>query len=221
MRGVSNGAGSGIGSNRDEGRTFAQGFIGADRTAYEGFVNGIFGAGAANVLAHYPWPANADKFTAAYLVGAIQTDSGIIAGIGGCTNRSLTRTFAKFTRTYAYEFDNRNGPGLTQIPGYQWGAGHAAELAYIWPSFNNGTPIAPLFNASERKLARQMVAVRGAFTKHGGPAVAGQQNWPRFGPHGKTLSLRTGSSKVITYTTYNAEHQCSFWSTMPPLDITA
>src|SRR3954447_1274787 len=59
-----------IGSNRDEGRTFAQGFIGSDRAAYKGFVNGIFGARAADVLQHYPWPAKSDKFTAAYLVGA-------------------------------------------------------------------------------------------------------------------------------------------------------
>jgi para-nitrobenzyl esterase len=210
-----------IGSNRDEGRTFAQGFIGADRSAYENFVSSTFGTRASDVLKHYPWPATSDQFTAAYLVGAIQTDAGLIAGIGGCTNRNLTRTFAALTRTYAYEFDNRTGPGLTQIPGYVWGAGHAAELAYIWPSFNNGTPIAPLFNAAERTLAHQMVQYWGAFTKHGGPDVAGQQDWPRFGPHGLTLSLRTGANKVITFATYNAEHQCSFWQTMPSLDVTA
>ncbi len=210
-----------IGSNRDEGRTFAQGFIGANRTAYEGFVSSTFGARAGDVLKHYPWPSTSTKFTAAYLVGAIETDAGLIAGIGGCTNRTLTRTFAHYTRTYAYEFANRTGPGLTQIPGYVWGAGHAAELAYIWPSFNNGTPIAPLFNASERKLAHQMVQYWGAFTKHGSPHVAGLQNWPRFGPQGKVLSLRTGASKVITSTAYKAEHQCGFWSTMPLIDLTA
>jgi para-nitrobenzyl esterase len=210
-----------IGSNRDEGRTFAQGFIGADRTAYEGFVSSTFGARASDVLQHYPWPAKATKFTAAYLIGAIETDGGLIAGIGGCTNRNLTRTLAKYTRTYAYEFDNRTGPGLTPIPGYVWGAGHAAELAYIWPSFNNGTSIAARFNAADRKLANQMTEYWGAFTKHGGPDVAGMQDWPRFASHGLTLSLRTGGSKVVTYTTYNAEHQCSFWSTMPPLDLTA
>jgi para-nitrobenzyl esterase len=210
-----------IGSNRDEGRTFAQGFIGADETAYDSFVSSTFGVRAADVLQHYPWPASPDQFTAAYLVGAIETDGGLIAGIGGCTNRNLTRTFASMTRTYAYEFDNRTGPGLTQIPGYVWGAGHAAELAYIWPSFNNGTPIAPLFTAADQKLADQMTQYWGAFTKHGGPDVAGLPDWPRFGSQGKTLSLQTGSPQVIKYDTYNAEHQCTFWSTMPSLDVTA
>jgi carboxylesterase type B len=54
-----------IGANRDEGRTFAQGFIGADRAAFEGFVRGIFGDRADDVFAHYPWPATSDQFTAA------------------------------------------------------------------------------------------------------------------------------------------------------------
>jgi carboxylesterase type B len=210
-----------IGSNRDEGRTFAQGFIGVDRTAYRGFVSSVFGDRAGDVLTHYPWPAKSDKFTAAYLIGAIETDGGLLARIGGCTNRTLTTTLAHFTRTYAYEFDNRTGPGLTQIPGYIWGAGHAAELAYIWPSFNNGTPIAPLFNAADRKLARQMVQYWGAFTKYGAPRVVGQQNWPRFTSRGKALSLRPVASVVITHRTYAAEHQCSFWSTMPPVDLIA
>ena len=210
-----------IGANRDEGRTFAQGFIGADRAAYEGFVRGVFGDRAGEVLAHYPWPATPDRFTAAYLVGAIETDAGLIAGIGGCTDRALTQTFARWTRTYAYEFAHRTGPGLTPIPGYVWGAGHAAELAYIWPSFDNGTPIAPLFNAAERRLAREMVQYWGAFTARGKPSVSGQTAWPQYGK-GETLSLRAGgNSRLIKDSTYVAEHQCTFWSTMPVIDLTA
>lgn len=211
-----------IGANRDEGRTFAQGFIGADRAAYEGFVNDTFGDRADDVLAHYPWPATSDQFTAAYLIGAIQTDAGLIAGIGGCPNRVLTQTFARWTRTYAYEFAHRTGPGLVEIPGYEWGAGHAAELAYIWPSFNNGTPIAPLFDASEQQLADEMVQYWGAFTTNGKPRVAGQTEWPRFGRGGQTLSLRAGgASTVIGNAEYDAQHQCGFWSTMPRIDVTA
>lgn len=215
-----------IGSNRDEGRTFAQGFIGADRTAYESFVRGTFGDRADDVLAHYPWPATPDTFTAAYLVGAIETDAGLIAGIGGCTNRELTRTFAGWTTTYAYEFDHRTGPGLTQIPGYVWGAGHAAELAYLWPSFNNGAPIAPLFDAGEQQLARDMVQYWGAFTRTGHPGgpsrTDGRTAWPQFDRQGHALSLRSGGhSVVIDGRTYDAEHQCGFWATMPVIDVTA
>jgi carboxylesterase type B len=214
-----------VGANRDEGRTFSQGYIGASRGDYEKFVRDVFGSRAADVLARYRWPARPGRFTAAYLVGAIETDAGLIAGIGGCTNRTLTRTFARWTRTYAYEFDHRTGPGLTPIQGYVWGAGHAAELAYLWPSFTNGTPIATRFDASERRLAREMVQNWGAFTRSGTPQVADQASWPRVdrpGHRQDTLSLRAGGrSRVISDASYAAEHRCGFWSTMPAIDLTA
>ena len=203
------------GSNRDEGRTFAAGDIGWTEAQYVGWVRSTFGANADRVLAHYPWPANADQFTPAYLVGAIMTDAGLIARIGGCTELALTQTFAKYVPTYAYEFDARNGPGLVPIPGYVWGAGHAAELAYLFPSFNNGTPIAPTFNAGERQLSRNMIQYWGGFVFRGSPNFQGQPNWPRYDTSGRIMSLRVaGQSQTISTEQYRAEHQCAFWQTV-------
>ena len=51
------------------------------------------------------------KFTAAYLIGAIYTDSGILAGIGGCGALATDDLFARYVPVWAYEFDARNGPG--------------------------------------------------------------------------------------------------------------
>jgi carboxylesterase type B len=198
-----------IGSNRDEGRTFAQGYIGSSEADYDGFVTSTFGARAPAVLARYPWPAPADRFTAAYLVGAIMTDSGLVAGIGGCSDRRLTQDLARWTTTYAYEFDHRTGPGLTPIPGYVWGAGHAAELAYLFPSFDNGTPIAPTFNAAERRLARDMKAAWAGFAFRGTPG------WPSFSRGGVFESLRAGGlSRPIGDATFAAEHQCAYWDSV-------
>ncbi|HEV2782726.1 MAG TPA: carboxylesterase family protein [Actinophytocola sp.] len=202
-----------IGATRDEGRTFAQGFIGQNRDQYEGFVRATFGARADAVLARYPWPADADTFTAAYLAGAIFTDSGLLAGIGGCANRELTRVLAGYTRTYAYEFAHRTGPGLTPIPGYVWGAGHAAELAYVWPSFDNGTPIAPTFDAAERRLAADMVDAWGAFVRDTRPGSAGPARWPSFSRTAQTMSLRAGGhSRLVSDSDLGAEHNCDFWT---------
>jgi carboxylesterase type B len=204
-----------IGANRDEGRTFAQGFIGATEDQYVAWVNSTFGANAAAVLAHYPWPANADRFTAAYVIGAIMTDSGILAGIGGCTNRRLTQDLARWTPTWAYEFAHRTGPGLTPIPGYVWGAGHAAELAYLFPAFNNGTPIAPTFNAAERRLARDMKRAWGSFALHGTPNAPGLTFWPRYNGSQRTMQLHAGGrSRTITDAQIVAEHQCGFWDSL-------
>ncbi|GAQ55288.1 para-nitrobenzyl esterase [Streptomyces acidiscabies] len=206
-----------VGANRDEGRTFAAGYIGAGKEAYLAFVQAVGGTRADEVLSRYPWPGTSDRFTAPYVIGEIMTDAGLVSGIGGCGLRSLVRTFERYTPTHAYEFDHRTGPGLTQIPGYVWGAGHAAELAYIWPSFHNGTPIAPLFDAGERRLAHEMTRYWGAFTRTGRPSVAGQAAWPGYHQgEGLMLSLRAGGgSALIDDDQYAAQHQCAFWETMP------
>ncbi len=206
-----------IGANRDEGRTFAQGFVGGSEAAYTGFVQSRFGAAADAVLAHYPWPASADQFTAAYLVGAVFTDSGLLVGIGGCTNLALTAELARWTPTYAYEFGHRTGPGLAPTPaGYVWGAGHAAELAYLWPSFDNGTPIAPTFDAAERRLASDMVRYWGSFVRSGRPGAAHLAGWPRYAGQPRVLSLRAGGHSVaLPAAAVAAEHQCGFWNSLP------
>jgi carboxylesterase type B len=203
------------GSNRDEGRTFAQGDIGWTRSQYVDFVTSVYGANAASVLAHYPWPANADKFTPAYLAGAIFTDSGLAAGIGGCSQLRLDQTLAQYVPTYAYEFDARQGPGLVPIPGYVWGAGHAAELAYLFPSFNNGTPIAPTFNAGERQLSRNMINYWGSFVFRGDPNFQGQAGWPQYNVSHQVMSLRVaGQSQTISTAAFRTEHQCDFWDSL-------
>ncbi|WP_216322804.1 carboxylesterase/lipase family protein [Deinococcus aestuarii] len=205
-----------IGATRDEGRTFSQGNIGWTRAQYEAWVRETFGSNAGAVLAQYPWPQGADEYTGAELSGDILTDSGLIVGIGGCPTRTFVQDFARSTRTYAYEFAHRTGPGLVDRGEYEWGAGHAAELAYLFPSFNNGTPIAPLFDAAEQQLAREMVASWGSFTKSGSPEVTGQVPWPPHNEQGRTLSLRAGGQSVmIDDATYVAEHQCDFWNTLP------
>ena len=206
-----------FGANRDEGRTFAQGFIGQTQAQYEGFVQAVYGARAAAVLALYPWPAVADAFTPAYLVGAIFTDSGFIAQIGGCGTRSLTRALATYTRVFAYEFDHRTGPGLNPNPaGYVWGAGHAAELAYLWPSFDNGVPIAPTFDQGERLLAADMARYWGSFVRSGQPAARQSSPWRAFGQSGRVLSLRADrASTLVPDAQVASEHNCAFWDASP------
>lgn len=208
-----------IGANRDEGRTFAAGNTGWSRKQYEAWVRQTFAETADAVLAEYPWPADAGEYTGAYLSGAILTDSGLLLGIGGCTNRQLSHDFARHTDTYAFEFAHRTGPGLAPGPGgYEWGAGHAAELAYLFPSFDNGTPIAPTFDAGEQMLASTMKTYWGSFVTNGSPDAQGLRPWPLFNEDGGVLSLRAGDETVVISDTELAdEHHCGFWDALNPL----
>ncbi len=202
-----------VGTNHDEGRTFAQGLADLTESQYEDLVRGQYGANADAVLARYPWSAYPSPYTAAYAIGAIWTDSGFIGGIGGCGTQALARQLAAVTPTYLYQFDDRNAPGLNHdLPGYQWGAGHAMELAYLWPSFDNGFPLYPLLTPAQLQLSDQMVRYWGAFARTGTPEVSGQPAWPQYAT-GELLSLRPGGeTTAITDAEYGDEHQCTFWS---------
>ena len=202
-----------IGANRDEGRTFRQGNIGWQEADYAKWINETFGEKADKVLAQYPWPKDADQYTGAYLAGAVVTDSGLAFGIGGCPTLKLTQDFAKYAPVYAYEFGHRTGPGLTREHGaYEWGAGHAAELAYLFPSFNNGEPITPLFNAGERALAESMKGYWGAFVKQGVPGDKTGATWPIFNAAGQVMSLHPNDrSFVLSTEMFDREHNCKFW----------
>ena len=44
------------------------------------------------------------------------------------------------------------------------------ELAYLWPSFDNGTPLAAQFTPAQRELSHEMVRSWGTFARRGAPA---------------------------------------------------
>jgi len=205
-----------VGANRDEGRGVgADVFAGATREQYEATLIDWYGPDfAASLLSAYPWPATSDQWTAAYLFGAIVTDAGWMNG--GCQGKQMVDAMAGYTPTYAYQFDHRTGPGLGPRDGYVWGATHAAEQPYMWPSFDNGTSIAATFDAAERRLARDLTAYWGSFIWTGRPDSAGGAHWPRLQPQrgadAQLMSLRAGGrSTPITDGTLFAQHQCSVW----------
>lgn len=203
-----------FGDNRDEGRTFTQGFAYDTEQQYVAYVDSAFGKLAPQVLARYPWSKFPSPYTAAYALGAIFTDSGAITGIGGCTAHSLAGQFAATTRTYFFQFDDRNAPGLNNtVPGYEWGAGHAMELAYLWPSFTNGFSLYAEFTPAQLELSREMLDSWGAFVRTGSPSTAQWPTWPALTrTSDRLMSLRPGgSSELISGREYGAEHQCAFW----------
>ena len=110
----------------------------------------------------------------------------------------------------------RNAPGLNNnVPGYMWGAGHAMELAYMWPSFNNGFSLFDELTPAQLQLSHQMVRWWGAFARFGAPLVHGQPLWPSY-QRDEIMSLRPGdASQTIPNSEFGAEHNCAFWNSIP------
>ena len=202
-----------MGTNHDEGRTFSQGLTGLTEAQADALISSQYGPRAPAIIARYPWSSYPSPYTAAYMIGDIWTDSGFLTGIGGCPTQNLATQFAATTRTYFYQFDDLHAPGLNNNqPGYQWGAGHAMELAYLWPSFNNGYSLYDELTPPQLELSQQMVRYWGAFVAAGRPEVPGQPAWPRYSS-GQLMSLRPGGqTQTIGAATFGAEHQCSFWA---------
>ena len=217
-----------VGSTRDEYRPFTTDAIGLTEEQYRERLGAIFTDRAEEVAARYPWPDDADEFTAAHLLAAVLTDAsadpplpgpgavfttGTDTGFGACGTRSFAALLGEKTDVYAYEFaPPRDAPAWGDPPGYLSGAGHATDLPYLYPERSGGVDAAE-FDDDEAQLAEEMVQYWGAFTATGEPAVDGQAQWPERGEQGRLLSLRTGGgSTVVSDGSFVEEHQCDYWS---------
>ena len=149
------------------------------------------------VLARYPWSAFPSPYTAAYAIGAIWTDSGSDrrdrrlrdAAARRATLRALDTAPSPTSSTTA-----TRPASTTTIRATSGVPGHAMELAYMWPSFDNGIPLAAQFTPAQQQLSAEMVRYWGTFTRFGAPLVPRQAFWPPHRGSGRILSLRPGGA---------------------------
>lgn len=217
MSGASGGVPILIGGQRDEWRGLmtewpTRSVPEYTREQYAAFVRGQFGDKAAGVLSVYPWPDDPTRYTGTTLVAKIRSESGGVATVGSCSTQKLADALAARAPTYRYEFAHSQGPGWFGIPGYVWGAGHATELAYLFPARHNAANNGAALNAAEQRLSDEMVRYWGAFIRAGDPNVDGQAPWLRYQPDGSLLSLQAGGqSTAIPVAAFKAAHACAFW----------
>ncbi|HEY8609168.1 MAG TPA: carboxylesterase/lipase family protein [Noviherbaspirillum sp.] len=155
----------------------------------------------AEVDAEYP---QADYPTLAEAYDAIATDL-LFACSGRVAERLRT---ASGTPVYAYEFNDQNAPMIYLPPATRprWGAYHAAEIQYLFPTTRAGVT----YTAGQEALKTQMVNYWTQFAKNGNPNGTGPA-WPVYSAAADTrMSLEPGTS--VTNSDFGARHHCAFWT---------
>lgn len=183
------------GSNKDEHRLFAVIFDLPDRRdpkAYEAQLETTFGKSrAAAILREYPLTNYA---TTRLAFAAVAGDFATI-----CPTVTSDRDFAKYTKTYAYEFADPKPPGAEFFPrNYDNGAYHGSELVYLFDMKDSWSAL----DEPQRALAARMITAWTSLARTGDPG------WPTF--DGKTAKqFRPGADGTVDLV---AEHHCGFWS---------
>jgi para-nitrobenzyl esterase len=172
------------------------------------------------VASHYPVPAQFPSFDQG--AGRAGTDANF-----ACTARFADELASSFVPTFAYEFSDENAPQNFLPPvSFPYGASHASELQYIFPTANPsgyGLNLAqtPL-DANQQKLSDRMVGYWTEFAGSGDPNGSGRPHWPRF-HRDRPVMLSLVPPTPATETNFATVHQCDFWDgltgrTLPPDD---
>jgi para-nitrobenzyl esterase len=155
---------------------------------------------AAIVAAQYPL---SDYPSPPLAMSAVGTDA-----IFACPTLQIDQDISKYTRLYAYEFNDENAPSGYPSPGFAYAATHTAELQYLFglPAEAHGT-----LSAQQRQLATAMQREWTSFAKSGVPSAPGAAAWPRF-----TMASQQMLSLIppdpVSEADFSTEHHCSFWA---------
>ncbi|MFJ9084094.1 carboxylesterase/lipase family protein [Streptomyces sp. NPDC102384] len=166
------------------------------------------------------YPEGADRIEAAYPVddywsptvawGAIQSDQR------ACRDQTQRERLAADTRSYAYEFAEKDGPPFTSIwrlgTDYPFGATHVNDLGYLWDYLGTALP----FSTDQVALSNQMISYWGSFTEDGDPAVKSAPAWPTYSSQGSMLQFQAPSARRVTHAQIDKEHHCALWDAVSP-----
>jgi para-nitrobenzyl esterase len=194
------------GSNRDEWRPSA-GVYAMTKPftveVYESFLKDAFGDRAKAAEALYSASALGSP---AYAWAAVSTDTA-----WSCPTLTSDRLASRYAPVYAYEFADRHAPNpaFTVGAGFDIGAAHATELAYLFDLTGKHAAFSP----EQERLSTTMMRYWTNFAATGDPNGPGLPDWPKFdGADGvRELVLRPGPDGIAPGD-MAAEHHCDFWS---------
>ncbi len=173
---------------------------------YPTYINAFFGTTLGpGVQTNFPLTPS---YTPAWTYDSVMTDA-----VFSCRGRSVAQNVtAQGVTAYTYEFADANAPVVYNIPSRTdgFGAYHAAELQYVFPSAHTIYHGAP-FTAAQAALSTQMVTFWSQFAKTGNPNPSGSIVWPAYSAANDT-TLTLAPDAIATTTGFAAEHACAFWT---------
>lgn len=192
---------------QDEGKLFFDTETGMTADQYKYDIDTTYQGGAAAVLAHYPlrgYPAPAPFYARA----AVFTDS-----LEACPDYQQASVLASQAPTWEEQFDDPASPtfmwGIPQ--GVNMSDTHSVELYFLWNIAGMRHPL----TSAEQRLGEQMDQYWAAFARTGNPTVPGQAAWPAVTSAAHPVLDFHPAGNVVS-TSFVAEHQCGFWSTVFP-----
>ena len=199
------------GTNHDEWRIFvaeqydAVGKPILTQGEYDAAVFALWGQGGTGldlaVEFFYPW-----AFPGGQILGNNGTD-----GIFACSARNGDISLSNFTNTYAYEFNDEHAPPQPPPAGLSFplGAYHGSEIQYL---FDTGFFFE--FTPPQQQLSAAMVSYWTNFAATGDPNGGTLPTWSLYNPTTDVFQSLIPPTPT-TETTFNTNHLCDFWNSIP------
>jgi len=166
------------------------------------------------------YPTAASRVAAAYPAADYASPTvawgDVLSDQRACRDQTLRERMAADTKTYAYEFAEKDGPPFTSIwrlgTDYPFGATHVNDLGYLWDYLGTALP----FSADQVQLSDQMISYWSSFADSGRPDVRYAPEWPRYRSQGELLQFVAPSALVVDHATIDTEHGCALWDEVSP-----
>jgi para-nitrobenzyl esterase len=147
---------------------------------------------------------------ASYPNGGLALSASGTDGVFSCPARNADKSLSKFTKTYAYEFNDENAPPGT-IPGLSFplGAFHGAEIQYLMLVAGEIFT----FTSDQQTLSDTMISYWTQFAKTLNPNSSGQPTWSSYSASTDQFQSLVPPTPMPE-TNFNTFHNCdSFWNT--------
>lgn len=166
----------------------------------------FYGPSADQIVARYPL---SDFPSPSIALATVHSHSGF--PVSTCDNLNGYRLATARPRpvpVYTYQFVDRTAPPQVDVPDFDEGAAHAAELPFLFPNL-----FGPPLNARQQELSDTMVRYWTNFAHHGDPNGPGLPRWERFRSSDDVLALGLGPGGIRPVDIAEAS-DCAFWESL-------